>query len=200
MAFFLLLLLLLFYLFSLFTKVIFHRSFEQQLLVRVPLGEFSSLRSNFVIDSYFSICSTAVLPKLHINNPGHSAKSASGRLQINMQHKTHVVLLGGGKKTKLFENALETASHSCRTTWECRELSQELRIAININTAEAKVKKKTAWQVPYTPSPTSQQKYSHTLPHSSKKKQAILILPHFSTTITKSGGGAGVVLKPSYTP
>ena len=44
--------------------------------VRIPAGtagEFSSPGSTFCADSYFGI------PK----NPGHSAKSAGGRLQLN---------------------------------------------------------------------------------------------------------------------
>ena len=37
----------------------------------------------FCADSYFGIRSTAVLPQWHIKGPGHSAKSAGGRLQLN---------------------------------------------------------------------------------------------------------------------
>ena len=51
--------------------------------VRVPVGvvgEFSSPGSTFCVDSYFGIRSTPVLPQWHIKNPGHSAKSESGRL------------------------------------------------------------------------------------------------------------------------
>ena len=47
--------------------------------VRIPAGtagEFSSPGSTFCADSYFGIRSTPVLP-------GHSAKSAGGRLQLN---------------------------------------------------------------------------------------------------------------------
>ena len=43
-------------------------------------GRFSSPGSTFCVDSYFGICST---PMLHIKDPGHSAKSADGRLQLN---------------------------------------------------------------------------------------------------------------------
>ena len=52
-------------------------------------GEFSSPGSTFRADSYFSIRSTPVLPQSHIKDPGHSAKSAGGRLQLNMH--THYV-------------------------------------------------------------------------------------------------------------
>ena len=54
--------------------------------VRIPAGaagEFSSPGSTFCADSYFGICSTPVLPQQHIKDPGHSARSAGGRLQLN---------------------------------------------------------------------------------------------------------------------
>ena len=47
--------------------------------VRIPAGEFSSPGSTF---SYF-VRSISVLPQLHGKDPGHSAKGAGGRLQIN---------------------------------------------------------------------------------------------------------------------
>ena len=57
--------------------------------VQVPagaMGEFSYLWSTFCADSYFSIHSTSMLLQKHIKqkDPGHSAKSAGGRLQLNM--------------------------------------------------------------------------------------------------------------------
>ena len=54
--------------------------------VRIPAraaGEFSSPGSTFCADSYFGIRSTPVLPQQHVKDPGHSAKSADGRLQLN---------------------------------------------------------------------------------------------------------------------
>ena len=54
--------------------------------VRIPAGaagEFSSPGSTFCADSYFGVRSTPVLPQLHVKDPGHSAKSAGGRLQLN---------------------------------------------------------------------------------------------------------------------
>ena len=47
------------------------------------VGSFSSPGSAFCADSYFGICSSPVLPQWHIKDPGHSAKSAGGRLQLN---------------------------------------------------------------------------------------------------------------------
>ena len=54
--------------------------------VRIPAGvagEFSSPGSTFCADTYFGICSTPVLPQEHVKDPGHSAKSAGSRLQLN---------------------------------------------------------------------------------------------------------------------
>ena len=36
------------------------------------------------LHSYFSIHSTPMLPQWHVKDPGHSAKSAGSRLQLNM--------------------------------------------------------------------------------------------------------------------
>ena len=44
---------------------------------------FSSPGSTFCADSYFGIRSTPVLPQYHVQDPGHSAKSAGDRLQLN---------------------------------------------------------------------------------------------------------------------
>ena len=43
--------------------------------------EFSSPGSTFCAD--IGIRSTPVLPQKHVKDPGHSAKSAGGRLQLN---------------------------------------------------------------------------------------------------------------------
>ena len=53
---------------------------------RIPAGaaeEFSSLGLTFCADSYFGIRSTPVLLQKHVKDPGHSAKRAGGRLQLN---------------------------------------------------------------------------------------------------------------------
>ena len=56
-------------------------------------GEFSSPGSTFCADSYFGICPTLVLPQQHVKDPGTSAKSAGGRLQLNTHtHLTYVAL------------------------------------------------------------------------------------------------------------
>ena len=54
-------------------------------------GRFSSPGSAFCAYSYFGIRSMPVLPQLHVQGPGHSAKSAAGRLQLN----THAPYLCG---------------------------------------------------------------------------------------------------------
>ena len=60
--------------------------------VRVPAGaegEVSSPGSTFCTDSYFGIRFTFVLLQQHVKDPGHSAKSAGGRLQLNT-HASYV--------------------------------------------------------------------------------------------------------------
>ena len=55
--------------------------------VRVPagaMGECYSPRSTSVLTLYFGIHSTPVLPQQHIKDPGHFAKCADSRLQLNM--------------------------------------------------------------------------------------------------------------------
>ena len=58
--------------------------------VRIPAGaagEFSSPESTICADFYFGIRSTPVLPQQHVKDPGHSARSAGDRLQLN----THTI-------------------------------------------------------------------------------------------------------------
>ena len=60
--------------------------------VRAPAGaasEFSSPGSTFCADSYFGIRSTPVLPQQHEKDPGQSAESVGGRLQLNT-HASYV--------------------------------------------------------------------------------------------------------------
>ena len=63
--------------------------------VRIPAGsagEISSPGSTFcAVDSYVGIRSIPVLPQWHVNDPGLSAKSAGGRLQLN----THAAYVCG---------------------------------------------------------------------------------------------------------
>ena len=40
-------------------------------------------RVNFVCWPLFGVCSTPVLPQWHVKKPGHSSKSARGRLHLN---------------------------------------------------------------------------------------------------------------------
>ena len=54
--------------------------------VRIPAGaagKFSSPGSTFCADSNLGILYTPVLPQWRVKDPGHSAKSAGGRLQLN---------------------------------------------------------------------------------------------------------------------
>ena len=57
----------------------------ERLWVRIPAGaagEFSSPELIFFADSYLVSVSTPALPQWHIKDPGHSAKSAGGRLHL----------------------------------------------------------------------------------------------------------------------
>ena len=54
--------------------------------VRIPAeaaGEFSAPETNFVCRLLFGVRSTHVLPQRHVKVPGHSAKSAGGRLHLS---------------------------------------------------------------------------------------------------------------------
>ena len=51
--------------------------------VRISAGGISSPGSTFCADSYFGIRSSPVLTQWHVKDPGHSAKSGGGGLQLN---------------------------------------------------------------------------------------------------------------------
>ena len=56
-----------------------------RLRVRIPAGaagEFSSPESTLCAD-FFGALSTPVLPQWHVKDPGHSTKSADGKLHVN---------------------------------------------------------------------------------------------------------------------
>ena len=75
------------------------------------VGEFSSPWSTFCADFYFGICSSPVLPQLHVKDPGHSAKSAGGRLQLNM----HAPYICGF--------AWSNMVHGCTVYTECTKMA-----------------------------------------------------------------------------
>ena len=63
----------------------------ESLRVRIPAGaagEFSSPELTLCADSYSVSVSPPVSPQWHVKDPGHSAKSAGGRLHLN----THTAL------------------------------------------------------------------------------------------------------------
>ena len=72
-------------------KHISDKIFKMVVLVKPQLkaAEFSSPVSAFCADSYFSSYSTLMLLQYYIKDPGHSAESAGGRLQLNM-HTSYV--------------------------------------------------------------------------------------------------------------
>ena len=58
----------------------------ERLQVRIPAeaaGEFFSPESTSCADSLFGVRSTPVLSQRHVKDPGHSAKSAGGRLHLH---------------------------------------------------------------------------------------------------------------------
>ena len=64
----------------------------ERLRVRIPAGmagEFVLFRANFQCGLLLSAFSIPVLPQWYANDPGHSAKSAAGRLFLN----THLPLI-----------------------------------------------------------------------------------------------------------
>ena len=63
--------------------------FSHWLRVRIPKGasgEFSSPESTLCADSSSVSVPPPLLPQWHVKDPGHSAKSAGGRLHLN----THI--------------------------------------------------------------------------------------------------------------
>ena len=62
------------------SSVVSVRLVIERVRVLAVVGEFSSPGSAFSADTYLGICST---PMLHVKDPGHYAKSAGGRLQLN---------------------------------------------------------------------------------------------------------------------
>ena len=68
----------------------------ERLQVQIPegvVGEFSSPGSRFCADPYFSICSAPVL--LQLKDPSHAAKSAGGRLQLQLITYIYIYTLRG---------------------------------------------------------------------------------------------------------
>ena len=62
------------------------RTFDQKIASSNPGrsdGRMFFSRVNFVCRLLFGVRSTPVLPQWHVKDPGHSAKSAGGRLHLN---------------------------------------------------------------------------------------------------------------------
>ena len=90
------------------------------LRVRIPAGaagEFSSPGSTLCADSYSVSVPTPVLPPWRVKDPGHSAKSAGGRLDLNM-HTPWTQRSSSGLTMPLFRYSVgtyqETSSHATR--------------------------------------------------------------------------------------
>ena len=94
---------------------------NERLRVRVPTGaerKFSSPKSTLCADSY-SVCvrSTPVVTQWHVKDPGHSAKSAGGRLHLNI-HTPFIHRSRSGLTMPLPRQSVEiyqeTSSHATR--------------------------------------------------------------------------------------
>ena len=92
----------------------------ERLRVRIPAGaagELSSPELTLCADSYSVSVPPPVLPQWHVKDPGHSAKSAGGRLHLN----THTQLTQrsrSGLTMPLSRHTVgtyqETSSHATR--------------------------------------------------------------------------------------
>ena len=93
---------------------------SEKLRVRIPAGaagEFSSPELTFCADSYSVSVPSPVTPQWHVKDPGHSTKSAGGRLHVN----THTPLAHrsrSGLTMPLSRHSAgaypETSSHAAR--------------------------------------------------------------------------------------
>ena len=92
----------------------------ERLRVRIPAGaagEFSSPELALCADSYSESVPFTVLPQWHVKDPGHSAKSAGGRLHLN----THTPLTQQSRSgltmslcMRSVDNYPEMSSHATR--------------------------------------------------------------------------------------
>ena len=82
-------------------------------------------RNNFVCSLLLSVFSTSVLPQWHVKDPGHSEKSAGGRLHLNM-HTPLTQWSPSGLTMPLSRHSVgtypETSSHkTCQKKWHRKE-------------------------------------------------------------------------------
>ena len=132
----------------------------ERLRVRIPagaVGEFSSPQSTLCADSLFGVRSIPVLSQWHVQDPGHSAKSAGGRLHLN----THTPLTHrsrSGLTMPLSRQSVgtyqETSSHATRqgalghnrlsslSQWTDPGLKSGISVLELISTSKKKKKKK----------------------------------------------------------
>ena len=102
----------------------------ERLRVRIPAeaaGEFSSPELALCDDSY----SVSVLPHWHVKDPGHSVKSAGGRLHLNKTVVFNNVVnldVEKGRKWDASSSCLtvnKTRSAICKTAWSICNNNQE---------------------------------------------------------------------------
>ena len=96
------------------------------------VGEFFFSGIKFLCLFLFGVCST-MLPQWHLKDPGHSAKSASGRLHVNA-HTPLTQPSQSGLTMQLSKYSVvtypETSSHTtCQETLACvSQLAEALRV------------------------------------------------------------------------
>ena len=128
----------------------------ERLRVRIPAGaagEFSSPESTFYAD-LFVVCSTPVLPQWHVKDPGHSAKSADGRLHLNThtplspqsQSELAVPLsrhsVGTYPETSLSGNFRPQSSQFTEPLWTDPGIKSRISVRELISTSKKEEKKK----------------------------------------------------------
>ena len=80
-------------------------------------GRIVFSRVNFVCWLFFGVRTTPVLPQWHVKDPGHSAKSAGGRLHLNthtpltQRSRSGLTMPLSGHSTGAYQ---ETSSHAAR--------------------------------------------------------------------------------------
>ena len=118
-------------------------------------GRIFFSRVNFVCWLLFGVCSIPMLPQWHVKDPSHSAKSAGGRLHLNM-HKPLTKRSQSGLTMPLSRHIVgtypETSSHA--TCWgNIQPWSSQSRLAEPLWTDPGIKSGISVWANLHSPSP-----------------------------------------------
>ena len=117
------------------------------------VGEFSSPELTLCADSLSGVCSTPMLPRGHVKDPDHSAKSAGGRLHLNsytpLTHRNWSALtlllsryLSGNELTdNLSGNILPQSSQHSEPLWTDPAIDSGISVRKLISTLKKKIEK-----------------------------------------------------------